>query len=134
MKKSKLLFDHVNRSGFAYFKPAGCLHRPGPSLFVNPTLVSRHFGGLEPERTSVALAETVSRSSDRTGPGMTAIKLLLDHVNKKGCAYYRPVEDEDDRGPSVLINRTLVSSYFRGSMPAKSLTLLVETVSGGVGV
>ena len=75
--------------------------------------------------------EALSGGVGHEGSEMTAIRLLLDHVNKKGCAYYEPVGD-DGRGPSLLINRTLVSSLFRGS-PAKSLTLLVETVSSAVG-
>ncbi len=131
MARLELLFDPVNESGFAYYEPAGWLHRRGPSLFVNPTLVAGHFRNVTPERTSVTPVETVSGGVGPEGSEMTAIRLLLDHVNKTGCAYYKPVGD-DGRGPSMLINRTLVSSLSRGS-PAKSLTLLVETVSSAVG-
>lgn len=62
---------------------------------------------------------------------MTAIRLLLGHVDKKRCAYYQPVGD-DGRGPSLLINRMLVSSLFRGPKPAKSLMRRLETVSSAV--
>ena len=131
MTKFKLLFDDVNESGFAYYKPGGWLHRRGPSLFVNPTFVSSHFRGLALERTSVTLVETVSGRVGHEGSGMAAIRLLLGHVDKKRCAYYQPVGD-DGRGPSLLINRT-VSSLFRGPKPAKSLMQRLEMVSSAVG-
>ena len=60
MTKFRLPFDPVNESGFACCKPAGCLHRRGPSLFVNPTLVSSSFRGSKPAMSPALLVETAS--------------------------------------------------------------------------
>ena len=61
---------------------------------------------------------------------MTEIALRFHHRNKKNCVYYKPVGDDRDRGPSVLVNQTFVSEYFRGMDPATTKpTLIVQGVS-----
>ena len=59
---------------------------------------------------------------------MTKIELRHHHVDNHDYVYHRPVDDDDgERGPSPLVNRTLVSEYFRGTRPERArLTLIVE--------
>ena len=55
--------------------------------------------------------------------------MRFDHRDKKGCAYC-------DRGPSLLVNQTLVSEYFRGMDPenARAALILGDAWAGRAGV
>ena len=73
---------------------------------------------------------------------MTEIALRFDHRDKKNCAYYRPVDyrpvhDDPARGPSLLVNQTFVSEYFRGMDPKNTSGALilgnVSAARAGVG-
>ena len=57
---------------------------------------------------------------------MMKIELRFDHTDNHGYVYYKPVDDTR-RGPSLLVNQTLVSGHFRGMKPENAkLTLIVE--------
>jgi hypothetical protein len=63
---------------------------------------------------------------------MTEIALRFHHRNEKNCACYKPVDDDRDPGPSVLVNRTFVSEYFRGLEPERArMTLIVRSAPTG---
>ena len=59
---------------------------------------------------------------------MTKIELRYHHTNNRGHVYYKPVDDDDGgRGPTLLVNQTLVSEHFRGTRPEHArLTLIVD--------
>ena len=57
---------------------------------------------------------------------MTEIELRHDHIDNRNYACCKPVGD-DEHGPSLLVNRTLVSGHFRGMKPERAkLSLIVE--------
>ncbi len=63
---------------------------------------------------------------------MTKSELRFDHRDNKNCSCYRPVGEDRDRGPSLFINQTFVSGYFRGMAPENAKpTLIVGNVSTG---
>ena len=59
---------------------------------------------------------------------MTKVELRYHHPNNQGHVYYKPVDDDDSkRGPTLLVNQTLVSEYFRGKRAEHArLTLIAE--------
>ena len=52
------------------------------------------------------------------------IELRLHHSNKRGCAYYKPVDAYHKMGRSVLVNQTFVSEYFGGRQPENARLLI----------
>ena len=63
---------------------------------------------------------------------MTKIELRFHDLDNGNFSYCKPVDDGRDRGPSLFINQTFVSGYFRGMAPENAKpTLIVGNVSTG---
>ncbi len=141
MTEIELRFDHRNKKNCAYYRPVD--YRPvdddpdrGPSLLVNQTFVSEYFRGMDPENAGPTLivrdVSTRSTSTDARPPKMTKIELRFHHLDNGNFSYYKSVDDDRDRGPSLFVNQTLVSEYFRGMDPENTkATLIVGNASNG---
>ena len=104
-----LVYDHPDDNGFAYFKRPGDRGRRGPSVLINEEFQTVVLGGQVPPRVRLL----THRSTMSAG---TVIELFHDH--HKRCDYFKRSEDVgQERGPSVLVNKTFVKKYLRGSTP-----------------
>ena len=60
---------------------------------------------------------------------MTTIELAFHHFDNLDFAYYKPVGEAEEPGPSVLVNRTFRARNFRGVDPEQArLTLIIGNV------
>ena len=136
MTKIELRFHQRNKKNCAYFKPVGDDRDRGSSVRVNQTFVSEYFRGISPEKARPTLivrsVETPWASPDARSPKMTKIELRYHHTDNGNFSYYKPVGDDRAPGPSLFVDQTFISAYFRGMDPQKARpTLILETVSGG---
>ena len=141
MTEIALRFDHRDKKNCAYYRPIDYspVHGDparGPSLLVNRAFVSEYFRGVDPKRTRpmfiVRVVSSPSTSTHLRPPKMRKIGLRFHHLDNGGFSYYKSVGDHRDRGPSLLVNRTFVSEYFRGMDPKNTrAALILGNVSAG---
>ena len=132
MTMIELCFDHRDKKNCSYYRPVGCRpvdHDRGPSLLVNQTFVSGFFGRLDPKNAMLTFivqnVSSPSASPDARPSGMKKLRLRFHYIDNGGFSYYKRVGDHRDRGPSLLVNQTLVADYFRGMDPEYTRATLV---------
>ena len=136
MTEIALRFHHRNKKNCAYYKPVDDDRDRGPSVLVNQTFVSEYFRGMDPATTKPTLiVQGVSRPStsmDARSPNATEIALRFHHTDNGKFAYFKPVDAARAPGPSVFVDQTLVSEYFRGLEPERArVTLIVRRARTG---
>ena len=111
-----LLYDHTDNNGFAYFKCPGDLGQKGPSVLINDEF--QEFVLESQVLPRIRLWAQRSQSSEGT------VIELFHNPNRKRCYYFKRRGDVGQKsGPSVLINKTFVKKYLRGSTPR---TVVIE--------
>ena len=108
---------------------------PGPSLRVNRAFVEGCSQGMTPERARLTFVvepdrHAVNPAIAGDGPAAARIELRYRPSRERKAApvaYYKPDGADDERGPSLFVNRTLVKGYFRGVEPQRTrLISIVE--------
>ena len=59
---------------------------------------------------------------------MITIELAFHHFDNLDIAYYKPVGEAEEPGPSVLVNRTFRARNFRGVDPEQARLTLIGNV------
>ena len=140
MTEIALRFHHRNKKDCAGYKPVDDDRDRGPSVLVNRTFVSEYCRGMDPAKANPTLivqgVSTPSTSTDARPPNVTGIALRFHHADDGKFAYFKPVDAARAPGPSVFVDQTLVSEYFRGLETERAtVTLIVRSArTGRVGV
>ena len=115
-----LRFDHVDPTGFVYYKPVAPDASKGSSMRLTETLVREYFHEMRLEGSRLTLVV----GHEQKPPPEARIQLRFDHVNPRGCVYYKPA-DPDVRKGSLHLTPTLVRQHFRGLRPESFWLALV---------
>ena len=115
-----LCFDHVDPTGFVYYKPVAPDASKGSSMRLTQTLVREYFHEMRLEGSRLTLVV----GHEQKPPPEARIQLRFDHVNPRGCVYYKPA-DPDVRKGSLHLTPTLVRQHFRGLRPESFWLALV---------